>query len=69
MKEIPPTLESTPMDDEEKATMTALDRAFENGELVSRLTNERQTELREAARNTLNPRKKLISARLPERDL
>ena len=61
--------DTVPFDDEERETMATLDEAFEEGGLVSHLTTERQTELQEAARNTLNPPKKHISARLPERDL
>ena len=69
MKKLKTEFDAAPFDDEERETMEALDTAFEEGTLVSHLTAERQAELREAARNTLNPPKKHISARLPERDL
>lgn len=69
MKKPKITLDAVPFDDEERETMEALDRAFEDGILVSHLTPERQAELQEAARNTMNPPKKHISTRLPERDL
>ena len=49
--------------------MDALEKALENGTLVSHLTPERQAELQSAAIATMNPRKKQISTRLAERDL
>ena len=69
MKKMKIDFNPAPFDDEERDTMDALDKAFEEGALVSHLTPARQTELQEAARNTLNPPKKHISARLYERDL
>ena len=62
-------LNPTPFDDEERETMEALDKALDEGTLVSHLTPERQAELQEAARNTLSPPKKQISIRLAEADL
>ena len=62
-------LDPRPFDNEERETMDALNRAMDEDRLVSHLTPERNAELREAARNTMNPPKRHISARLPERDL
>ena len=66
-----PTFELDPpyLDDEERETIEALHKAMDEDTLVSHLTSERQTELQEAARNTLNPPKKQISIRLAESDL
>ncbi len=57
------------LDAEEQALLEALEAGIEQGALVSHLTPERHEELRSAARATMNPRKKPISVRLPERDL
>ena len=69
MKKMNLNFDSNPFDDEERETMESLDKAFEDGTLVSHLSAERQAELQQAARNTFSPPKKHISARLPERDL
>ena len=58
MKKPALTFNPKPIDDEERETMKALDRAFDEGTLVSRLTPERQAELQEAASNTLKLIKK-----------
>ena len=58
-----------PFDEEESALMQALDQGLADGTLVSHLTPEQQAELQASARATMNPPKKHISARLPERDL
>lgn len=52
-------------DDEEQATMETLDKAFEEGTLVFHFTAERQAELQEAARNTLNPSKNIFQHACP----
>ena len=62
-------LDPVPFDDEERDLMEALDKAFDDGSLVSHLTPERQAELQAAAKATMNPPKKQISTRLAERDL
>ena len=55
--------------DDDKDLMAAFEDGFEGGTLVSHLTAERRAELEEAARQTMNPPKKQISARLAEQDL
>ena len=62
-------LDPTPLDDEERQLREMWDRAIENGTAVSQLTPERQAELIETARNTINPPKERITMRLPKRDL
>lgn len=62
-------LDPTPLDTEDAAMMQAFEAAFDAGALVSHLTPERQSELRAAARRTMNPPKRQISTRLAERDL
>lgn len=62
-------LDPQPLDDYERETMEALDKAHDEGTIVSHLTPERQAELQEAARNTINPAKERITTRLPKRDL
>lgn len=62
-------LDPTPLDDEERKLMEMWDRAIEDGTAVSQLTPEREAELVQAARNTINPPKERITTRLPKRDL
>jgi len=62
-------LDPTPFDDEERETMAALERAFDEGTLVSELTPARKAALEAGARATMNPPKKPITTRLPARDL
>ncbi len=62
-------LDPTPFDDEERETMDALGRAFDEGTVVSELTPERKAALEAGARATMNPPKKPITTRLAERDL
>jgi predicted DNA binding CopG/RHH family protein len=57
------------LDDEEREMIQAAEAAMEAGTLKSELTPARKAELVEAARQTLNPPKKQISARLFERDI
>jgi predicted DNA binding CopG/RHH family protein len=64
-----PTLATRPFDDEERDLMATFDQGLADGTLVSHLTPERQVELRQAATLTMNPPRKQISTRLPERDL
>lgn len=63
------TPDPQPFDDEERALMEAFEQGFASGNLVTHLTPARQAELQEAARRTMNPPRKHISTRLPERDL
>ena len=61
--------DETPLDEEEAASMAALDAAFDRGDIPNALTSERKAEIEASARATMNPPKKQISARLSERDL
>ena len=69
MKKPPIDLDSQPLDDYERETMAALDKALDEGTIVSHLTPERKAELEQAARNTLNPPKTRITTHLQTRDL
>lgn len=55
--------------DSEKDMIDGFEEAFEKGVVISHLTPQRQAELEAAAQATLNPQRKQISTRLPERDL
>lgn len=69
MKKMNLDLDPQPLDDEEREIMEALDKAHDEGTLVSHFTPERKAELEAAARNTINPAKEKITTRLPKRDL
>lgn len=62
-------LDPTPFDDEERETMDALDKAFDEGTLVSELTEERRAAIEASARVTMNPPKAQITTRLAKHDL
>jgi len=62
-------LDPTPFDDEERETMEALDKAFDDGTLVSDLTDERRAAIEASARVTMNPPKAQITTRLAKQDL
>ena len=64
MKKQPINFDPQPLDDYERETMAALDKAFNEGTIVSHLTPERKAELEQAARNTLNPPKTRITTHL-----
>ncbi|MDJ0824944.1 MAG: hypothetical protein QNJ16_05515 [Rhodobacter sp.] len=62
-------LNTEPLDDEEAASMAALDAALEAGTIVSELTPERKAELEAMARATMSPPKTQITTRLAKQDL
>jgi len=62
-------LDPTPFDDEERETMEALDKAFDDGTLVSDQTDERRAAIEASARVTMNPPKAQITTRLAKQDL
>ena len=57
------------LDDEERQMIEAIEEDMQSDALESKLTPARKAELEAAARKTLNPPKKQISARLFERDI
>ena len=69
MKKTSINLDIEPFDEYERETMAALDKAFEEGTIVSHLTPTRKAELEEIARNTLNPPKTRITTHLQTQDL
>ena len=58
-----------PFDAEERETMAALDKAFDEDSLVSELGAERRAEIETSARATMSPVKTQITTRLANRDL
>jgi predicted DNA binding CopG/RHH family protein len=57
------------IDDDERESVEAFEASLESGAFKSTLTEDRKRELESAARRTLNPIKKQISARLFEHDI
>ena len=62
-------LDPVPFDDEERETMKALDKALDEGTLVSELTEERRAKIEASARITMNPPRAQITTRLAKHDL
>lgn len=63
------TADPAPFDEEERATMAALDDAIDSGLTPQALAPERRSELEAAARATMSPPKTQITTRLAQRDL
>lgn len=69
MKKQPVDFDLQPLDDYERETMAALNKAFDEGTIVSHLTPQRKAELEQAARNTLNPPETRITSPLHIRNV